>query len=54
MLLLLLCQAPAFRALSPAEREVLLLLGSAVDANEGHVLIQENDRVRKWAGGVSE
>lgn len=36
-------QAPAFRALCPAEREVLLLLGSDVAATEGHVLIQENE-----------
>ena len=38
-------QAPALRALTPAEREVLLLLGSDVSTTQGHILIQENDRV---------
>ncbi|WIA37314.1 hypothetical protein OEZ86_014249 [Tetradesmus obliquus] len=37
-------QAPALRALSPAEREVLLLLGSDVAASQGQLLIQENDK----------
>jgi hypothetical protein len=41
-----LLQAPALRALSPAEREVLLLLGSDVAASQGQLLIQENDKVR--------
>lgn len=36
-------QAPAFRALSPGEREVLLLLGSDVSSAAGTVLIQENE-----------
>jgi hypothetical protein len=39
-------QAPPLRALTPAEREVLLLLGSDISATEGQLLIQENDRVR--------
>jgi hypothetical protein len=38
-------QALALRALSPAEREVLLLLGSDVAASQGQLLIQENDKV---------
>lgn len=41
-------QAPALRALTPSEREVLLLLGSDVSTTEGHILIQENDRV-SWS-----
>jgi hypothetical protein len=45
----LLLQAPALRALSPAEREVLLLLGSDIAANQGQLLIQENDKVGVWA-----
>lgn len=36
-------QAPAFRAMSPGEREVLLLLGSELAAQHGEVLIQENE-----------
>lgn len=36
-------QAPAFRGLSPAEREVLLLLGSEITAAQGQMLIQENE-----------
>jgi hypothetical protein len=40
-------QAPPLRALTPAEREVLLLLGSDISATEGQLLIQENDRVRR-------
>jgi hypothetical protein len=39
-------QAPALRALCPAEREVLLLLGSDIAASQGQLLIQENDKVR--------
>ncbi|KAF6255167.1 hypothetical protein COO60DRAFT_246764 [Scenedesmus sp. NREL 46B-D3] len=37
-------QAPALRALCPAEREVLLLLGSDITASQGQLLIQENDK----------
>jgi len=38
-------QAPALRALSPAEREVLLLLGTDVTGSTEELLIQENDKV---------
>lgn len=38
-------QAPALRSLTAAEREVLLLLGSDISSSEGHILIQENDKV---------
>jgi hypothetical protein len=40
-------QAPALRSLAPAEREVLLLLGSDVSTTKGNTIIQENDRVSK-------
>ena len=38
-------QAPAFREMTPAEREVLLLLGSEIQAQAGQLLIHENERV---------
>jgi hypothetical protein len=38
-------QAPAFRNMTPAEREVLLLLGSEIQAQAGQILIHENERV---------
>lgn len=43
-------QAPALRSLTAAEREVLLLLGSDISSTEGHILIQENDKVRGRKG----
>lgn len=46
-------QAPCFRSLSPAEREVLLLLGTDIAATQGQMLIQENDKVGRafgWMG----
>lgn len=46
-------QAPALRHLTPAEREVLLLLGSDISTTGGQVLIQENDRVRGAGGRVA-
>ena len=38
-------QAPAYRGLSPGEREVLLLLGTDVRPAPGELLIAENAKV---------
>ncbi len=43
--LLLAPQAPSFRTLTPAEREVILLLGTELRPAEGEVLIEENEKV---------
>lgn len=39
-------QLPALRHLAPAEREVVLLLGSDVRPDEGQLLINYDEKVR--------
>lgn len=47
-------QAPAFRSLSPSEREVLLLLGTDISCEESQTLIQENDKVTGFVTGMTD